>query len=291
MIGGALGQMLRPARALFERGLAAVLILAAIALLVLSKVDVRFGAWLGASVGDAALPVLAVLDAPALLLRRELDQLGSLLAVHDENRRLREENRQLLAWQAEAGRLAVQNAALRHMLAMPAQEKDLARTTARVMADGGGPFVHTLLIDAGRERGVREGMAVVAPEGLVGRVVQTGRTTARVLLVTDLNSKIPVVIDRSLDRAILEGDNSARPALRFTPLVAGFAAGDRVLTSGEGGLLPPGLLVGRISAVTPGRTVVQPLVDWAHLDYVAVLRLGAGEGGPLDPPGGEAGAS
>jgi rod shape-determining protein MreC len=140
------------------------------------------------------------------------------------------------------------------------------------VADTGGPFVHTLLIDAGAERGVEVGMAAVDERGLIGRVIQAGTRSARVLLLTDFNSRIPVIVESSRDHAILEGDNSPRPVLRFLPLNPQLKLGDRVLTSGDGGLLPPGLVVGEISSVTDSKVRVSPYVDWARLDYLSVLR-------------------
>ena len=138
--------------------------------------------------------------------------------------------------------------------------------------------MQALLIDAGAEQGVDTGMPATTPEGLVGRVVDVGARSARVLLITDFNSRIPVVVEGSGDQAILEGDNRPLPALRFLPLNPGFAVGDRVLTSGHGGLLPPGLPVGRIEA-RRRRGAARP----------AVRRLGAARlCGPALPVGAHA---
>jgi rod shape-determining protein MreC len=212
-----------------------------------------------------------VFGQPLLAARQGLDRFGELLAVYRENERLREENRRLLAWQAEAARLTVQNRELRDMLNIPEVERAPAWTTARVVGDAGGPFVQTFLIDAGAERGVRKGMAAVTPQGMVGRVIAVGRRSSRVLLITDYNSKIPVTVERSGDHAILTGDNSGEPALRFLPLNASLQAGDLVLTSGDGGLMPAGLLIGRVDAVDKRKVAVRPFADWSRLDYVSVL--------------------
>jgi rod shape-determining protein MreC len=259
-------------RGLADRAALGLLVGLSVLLLVLGKADVQIAGYVGERIGDAATPVLGVLSQPVQATRRALDRFGEMLAVYEENARLREENRRLLAWQAEAARLSVQNRALREMLKVPTTERAPAWTTARVVGDAAGPFVHSLLIDAGAERGVRKGMAALTPEGLVGRVVSVGRSSARVLLLTDYNSKIPVVVERSRDHAILEGDSGAEPALRFLPITARPEVGDMVLTSGDGGLVPPGLAIGRVSAVAEGGEVsVRPFVDWSRLDYVSVL--------------------
>lgn len=265
-------RLLPAARQMVRRYGIALLVLAAAALLVVSKADLRVARFLESRAGDLAAPALALLHEPLHALRQGADRLGELLAVQEENARLREENRRLLAWEGEALRLRVQNEALRELLEMPRVEDAPVRTAARILADSGGSFVQSRLIDAGSARGVAPGMAVMGPRGLVGRVVEAGERSARVLLLTDLNSRIPVLMERTRDQAILEGDNSGLPRLRFLPVAPGLAPGDRVLTSGVGGILPPGLLIGEIASIGEQEVLVRPYVDWRRLDHVAVLQ-------------------
>lgn len=271
LFGYSLPRAFAQLRSVADRAALGLLVMLSVALLVLGKADLKLADYVGDSIGDLATPVLAAFGRPMLAARGGLDRLGDLLAVYRENERLREENRRLLAWQAEAARLTVQNRELRDMLNIPEVERAPAWTTARVVGDAGGPFVQTFLIDAGAERGVRKGMAAVTPQGMVGRVVAVGRRSSRVLLITDYNSKIPVTVERSGDHAILTGDNSGEPALRFLPLNASLQAGDLVLTSGDGGLMPAGLLIGRVDAVDKRKVAVRPFADWSRLDYVSVL--------------------
>lgn len=253
----------------------------ALALILLTKADIKLLSYLSERTADAVAWIAALPAGPLALVRRATDAAGSLLALEEENARLREENRRLVHWQNEAIRLAVQNAALREALKMPAVPGTRRRTTARIVADPGGPFVQTRLIDAGRDRGIEKGMAVVDAYGMVGRIVEVGERSARVLLITDFNSRIPVLVERSRDQAILEGRNGPLAELRFLPMSPSFAVGDRVLTSGRGGVLPPGLPVGEIVHVEERRVLVRPLVDWDRLDHVAVL-----ESDPVPAPDG-----
>lgn len=269
-------------RSLIDRSALALLVLLSVMLLLLSKADVKLVNFLALRLGDGAAPVLGMIGEPLASLRRGVDRVGEMLAVYEENTRLREQNRRLLAWQAEAGRLAVQNRALREMLKVPPVERAGVSTTARVVADTGGLFVRTLLVDAGERQGIAPGMPAVTAEGLAGRVVDVGCCSARILLVTDFNSKIPVVLERSGDPALLVGDNSPQPALRFLPLDPDFAVGDRVITSGTGGLIPPGLVVGRISAASGTKVAVESFVDWVRLDYLTLLHY-AGVPSPTEP--------
>lgn len=270
-------------RAVRERLAVTGLVALCVVLLVLAKADVQLLGYLSGRVDDLAVPLLRLVNAPLAGARDLADKAGRLLALHEENQRLREENRRLLAWQAEATRLAVQNRALRETLRVPALEPAPLWTAARLLGDSAGPFVQTRLLDAGRDRGVEVGMPVMTERGMVGRVIQVGARSARVMLLTDFNSRIPVLVESSRDRAILQGDNGPQPSLRFLPLNPRVAIGDRVLTSGDGGLLPAGLLVGEINMVDEGRVLVAPVVDWSRLDWVAVLRT-TGVPRPEDDP-------
>lgn len=253
----------------------------AIGLVVLTKADLEIFAYLSERAADLVAGIASWPAAPVAFVRRTSEAIGSLLALEEENARLREENRRLVHWQNEAIRLAVQNAALREALKMPPVTGTRRRTTVRIVADPGGPFVQTRLIDAGRDRGLEKGMAVVDAYGMVGRIVEVGERSARVLLITDFNSRIPVLVERSRDQAILEGRNGPLAELRFLPMNPSVAVGDRVLTSGRGGLLPPGLPVGEIVHVDDRRVLVRPLVDWDRLDHVTVL-----ESDPVPAPDG-----
>lgn len=268
-------------RSLVDRYALGSLVTISVVLLVLGKADIKLVGYLGERAGDAAELVLGGLREPVRVARDLADELGRVLALKEENARLREENRRLLRWQSEAVRLQVQNQALREVLRMPVVERAPLWTTARVVADSAGPFVQTRLIDAGAERGVRKGMAVATERGMVGHVIEVGERSARVLLITDFNSRVPVVVERSRDQAILEGTNTGQPQLRFLPLNPSFAVGDRVLTSGRGGVLPPGLLVGEITRITDKGVFVTPYVDWDRLDFAAVLHYD-----PLPTPDG-----
>lgn len=259
-------------RSLLDRLLVGGLVVLTAAGLMLAKVDVQLVGYLGDRAGDVGGVVLRLLNAPVAAVRQAADRAGRLLALEAENERLREENRRLLAWQAEATRLAVQNEALREALRVPRVEAAVLWTAAQIVGDSGSGFVQSRLIDAGRDRGVEPGMAVLTEAGLVGRVIRAGRSTARVLLVTDFSSRVPVVVERSRARAILQGDNGPLPSLQFLAPTVRVAIGERVLTSGDGGLLPAGLLVGEVAAVHDGVVQVRPVADWSRLDWVAILR-------------------
>ena len=251
----------------------------ALVLLVLAKLEVRAVHKAAAFVGDQVVPLVALVREPVAWSRRLGEELGAVFAVYAENQRLREENRRLLEWQTQAVRLGVENRSLRSMLEMPDPPAAATLVSARIVADSASPFVHTRLIDIGEPAGIRPGMAVLTPAGMIGRVIAVGNRSSRVLLLTDLNSKVPVIVEGSGDQALLAGDNSAEPKLELLPLNPRFRIGDRVITSGRGGVLPAGLMIGQISRIEGIRVAVRPAVDWHAIDFVAVLRHA-----PLPPP-------
>jgi rod shape-determining protein MreC len=266
-----LSRLTLPLRALFDRFAFAALIVVSLALLLVGKADPALLGTVGTRVSDAIVPALGVVVEPINASRRAAAQVGELFALRQENAHLRAQNERLLEWQDRARQLALENAALRQLLNLEAGVAPPTAVAARVVADAGGPFVHTVLVDAGAERGVVKGMAAVNERGLVGRVIEVGRRSARVLLLTDFNSRVPVMVEPARDQAILAGDNSREPGLVFLPLHPRMAVGQRVVTSGRGGVLPPGLAVGRISSIDDDKVAVVPVVDWERLEYVRLL--------------------
>jgi rod shape-determining protein MreC len=266
-----LSRLTLPLKALVDRFAFGALVLLAIALLVVGRANVQLLEGIGTRIGDALVPALGAMMQPISATRRVVEQIGELVALRAENARLREQSLRLLEWQSVARQLSLENAALRQLLSMPDPGQPTA-VTGRVIADTGGPFVHTVLLDVGTEHGAARGMAAVNERGLVGRVIEAGRRSSRVLLLTDFNSRIPVMVEPSRDQAILAGNNTGHPALVFLPINPRLAVGDAVVTSGRGGVLPPGLEVGTVRSIDDSGVVVEPLVDFTRLEYLRLLQ-------------------
>ncbi|MBT3627417.1 MAG: rod shape-determining protein MreC [Rhodospirillaceae bacterium] len=238
--------------------------------MILSRAEPRLVDNLRGTVSDAATPILEFFSHPAASFASLVEEVDAALDVHKENARLEEQNAQLRKWQSIAAQISRENEELRRMLhVVPDPESSFI--TARVISDSGGPFVRTVLINAGAQDNVRKGQAVITSEGLTGRVVSTGRHSARILLLTDLNSRIPVVVESSRERAVLAGNNTPNPRLEFLAVDARVVVGSRIVTSGQGGIFPPGLPVGIVSSVGEERALVQPYVNWDRLEYITVL--------------------
>lgn len=269
-----------PPRAWLERASFGGFVGVALLLVIFSRAELSVVERLVHGVRDTLTPVMGVVARPTDALHDGLGWAGRQFALADENQRLRAQVDQLLAWQSEAIRLEVENASLREVLSAQRQRPVPIVSTARVVADSRSPFVHTRLLDRGINGGVRDGMAAIGAGGLAGRVIDAGQRSARLLLVTDLNSKIPVLVLPSRDPAILTGDNGPSPRLDFLPLTPRVTAGDRVVTSGAAGILPIGLSIGHVVDAGDGAFRVRPTVDWSDLQHVRLIQAQ-----PLAEPG------
>lgn len=219
---------------------------------------------------DALSPILEALSRPAATAAQVIETVADVSNVYEENQRLKAENARLLQWRQVASRLESENSNLRGLLRYE-PEPQASNVSARVIAAPGGSFVRTLLVTAGARRGVHKGQAALTGSGLVGRVIEAGDWTARVLLITDINTRIPVVLEGSRQRAVLAGDNSDQPRLLYLPSESPVSVGERVVTSGHGGFLPPGVPVGVVSAVGERGVKVQPYADMSRIDYLRLV--------------------
>ena len=207
---------------------------------------------------DLSAPLLEASAVPAIMGRHALARVRSYVGMMEEIDRLRAENDQLKQWEWRAKLLERNEAHLRSLL-NAVDEPALHYVTGSVIADARGPFLRSALINLGRDDGVRVGYAVIDGDGLIGRIVDAGSSVARVLLLSDLNSRIPVLVGPAGIRALVSGDNAAELKLEFLPDGASLYAGDEVYTSGSEGVLPRGLRVGVVTGATaPSRCARTP---------------------------------
>ncbi len=237
-------------------------------------------------VTDTGAPFMEVVAAPAGEFKRWNEGFSSFFSVYEENQRLREENARLRTNLTELAELQRKTQRYEELLKVQPDEK-ITFVAARVIADATGPFVRTVLVNAGREQGLAKGQAVVDERGLLGRVITTGNRSARVLLLTDLNSRVPVLIEGSNLKAIMVGDNSGHPTLEYLPPGSRIKEGARIVTTPDGGVFPPGVVVGIVSSSKTPR--VDLFTGEARADFVRVLKykpsVDVDDAGPEPLPG------
>jgi rod shape-determining protein MreC len=207
------------------------------------------------SLSDWTAPALSALRGPLTALQNGIGSFANVFSVYSENAELRRENAELHKWQQVALSLEDRMRSYQQLLnAVP--ETRTPFITARVIGESSRPFVKTMILNAGSAQRVTKGQAVANERGLLGRIYVTGENTSWVILLTDLNSRVPVVIEPSHRRAILIGDNTPAPQLELDVGDGPVRSGDRVLTTGDGGLLPPDVPVGMVTGTDAGARVV-----------------------------------
>ena len=259
-----------PSGTLSQRIVLTALILAASGITLLGKAETVLFERLRAGVVDFVAPVMNVMARPAATVADAIEGISELGRLREENAKLRAQNERLLRWQAAGLKLAGENDRLRDLLRF-VPETAADTVTARVVGDSGGVFVRSIVVVAGARDGVAKGQAAMTGDGLVGRVVSVGDRSARVLLITDLNSRIPVLFEDSRERAILVGDNTAAPKISFLRHGTRVNTGDRIVTSGHGGVLPAGLPIGIVSNVAGEAIHVRPFAVLDRLEFVRVI--------------------
>lgn len=262
----------QPLRTAAQRFLFLVFLGSAIALMVLGRTDPDAFERARMQVTDASAPILDTLSRPVDAANDAVERMNAFMHVYEDNIRLRQEVERLRQWQSVARSLEVENTQMRELLSF--ERRDVQRfVTGRVIGSG-GTFVRALLLNVGSLDNVRKGQVAVTGEGLIGRVAEVGTRSSRVLLITDLNSRIPVLIQETRARAILAGDNTALPRLIFGAANSELKPGQRVVTSGDGNAFPPGLPVGIISSVDENRMRVQPYAVTERPELVRLMDFG-----------------
>ncbi|MEO1551357.1 MAG: rod shape-determining protein MreC [Pseudomonadota bacterium] len=208
---------------------------------------------------------------PVTYVARLVSDWQSIDALYEQNRELRRELQRMKGWREAALQLEETNARLRALNKVRVSPR-LSFITGEVMTDSGSPFRQSALLNVGRIDGVEDGLAAVDGLGLVGRISGVGERTSRVVLLTDINSRLPVLVQPSSQRGLVTGDNTSAPPLAFLDDTDRVRPGDRVFTSGAGGVFPPDLLVGEVALDPQGQLRVRLSADYRRLEFLRILR-------------------
>ena len=254
-----------------RRLLLAVLALLLAATFILWRIDSPRVERFRAHVTDTLVPNLDWAMAPVTGTINLLRDYQSYQRLSEQNQELRSELRRMQTWKEAALQLEQENARLLDLNKVRLDPR-LTYVTGVVLADSGSPFRQSVLLNVGARDGLVEGWATMDGIGLVGRISGVGDNTARVILLTDASSRIPAVIQPSGQRSIVAGDNSAAPPVDFLENPELVRPGDRVISSGDGGVFPAGLLIGQIAADPGGRLRVRLAADFERLEFLRVLR-------------------
>lgn len=260
-------------RVFIRKFVIAALFVSALAFMMLSKADTVVLNKTTDAVSAVLNPLVKVMQFPAQVLYAGYEKVRDISRVYQENKLLKQENLQLVLLKNQVRTLEAENKLLADMLhyTPPA---DASFVTAKVVAEEGDGFSHSLIAFVGETAKVHQGQVVLGDESVVGRIDNVDGSYVRVILFTDINSKIPVIVERSRARGILSGDNTTTPKLLFTSLGSDIKTGDMLVTSGVAGVFPAGLPVGVVSRISKDGIEVETTTDIERLEYIKIVDYG-----------------
>ena len=209
-------------------------------------------------------------------IRGTFQQYVFLVNLEKENRMLKQKVAELQAETHQIKEMRLANDRLRHLLQFR-EKSSPSMIGAEVIGQDPSSWFKSVTIDKGERDGVKRGMAVVSPTGIIGQILKTAPHYATVLLITDYNSAIDSIVQRTRAKAIVEGKGENRCQLKYLLRTEEVAVGDTVVTSGLGGNFPKGLMVGEIKKVDKkGHGIFQhaelvPSVDFTQIEEVFVI--------------------
>ncbi len=259
-------------RLLAQKFALVILFLSAFVLMLVNKTDTFLIEKTSSAAMDVVSPAIDVLVIPAKAIAKVYDYFQDLRKIHEDNIRLREENKRLNRLFDRARALEIENKLLSDLLNFVVPP-EAGYITARVVAEEGDAFSHSIIAYTG-DSSVKKGQVALSDKGVIGRVDRVGSVYARIILISDINSKIPVMVEKTRVRGILSGDNTTLPKMVFIPLEAEINVGDRIVTSGVAGIFPSGLPIGRVVSVNKNEIRVKPFSSLEQLEYVKLVDYG-----------------
>ena len=220
---------------------------------------------------DKVIPNFSWATSPLTSAMNVLRSARSYTHIYQQNQDLRRELQQMMAWKEAALQREQENARLLDLNNVRLDPK-FTKITGVVLADSGSPFRQTVLLNVGQRDGIIDGWAAMDGIGLVGRIAGVGERTSRVILLGDTSSRVAVKIESNGQTALVVGDNTSRPPIEFLENSETVYPGDRIVTSGDGGVFPSGILVGQVTQTPSGRLRVRLAADMQRLEFLRVIR-------------------
>lgn len=222
---------------------------------------------------EVLVPTMYVLFTPISGFFSFVDEVKEVASLREMNQQLKEENQRLSRIKAKLHNLEIENQRLTELLNYK-KPPDTKSVAARVIIDPAGAFAQSLVVMAGENDGISKGDVVMTGEGLVGRVAYVTPNVSQILLLSDFNSRVPVFVGDKEYRAILAGNNTEKLRLIAFPDKAEINVGDKVITSGDGGVFPFGLIVGYVHSKKDDVISVLPSADRSRLEFVSIINFG-----------------
>ena len=241
--------------------------------MLLSKADTVVLNKATGTISSILSPIVSIIQLPSQIIFKGYEKISDIISVYSENKRLKKETIKILMLQNKVRTLEAENKILSSLLNYTPLPQ-FTYITAKVVAEERDGFSHSLIVYIGNNSNIYKNQIVLGNESVVGRIEEVNGKYARVILITDISSKIPVIVERTRERAILSGDNTLLPKLLYTNLNADIKKNDLVVTSGVAGVFPVGLPIGKVSTVNRDEIFVDPITDIERLEFVTIVNYG-----------------
>ena len=246
------------------------LLVVTLLILFIGKADFNIVNRISIIISDLSSPAISSISNQTKIIGNSFNYLKNTASIRDENKHLLTENIRLKKFEILSKIYENENILLKNQLNLIPQNYNNFITVKAINAPG-NIFSHSLLLNAGRKDGVQKGNAVLFNGVFIGQIIRVGENSSRILLISDVNSMIPVVVSNNRIPSILTGENLILPSLNFLPNNVKLKEGSVVQTSGHGGLLPSGLPIGTVVKNASERYFVKPSIDLNLIDYVQIL--------------------
>lgn len=223
---------------------------------------------------DLSAMLVHYINEPLMMIKDSTAYFQRQKTLQEEIKTLKETDLRLIEWKNRALFYERENQHLRELSHFLPSDKGNF-TTVKVLGMPLDGVRSTMIVAQPKDSPLMKNQAVTSPQGVVGRIVDVGQATARVMLITDINSRIPVRIESTGTQAIVAGSNTGELSLAHIEQPENadklsISAGDRLLTSGYGGIFPPGLPVAIVSRIDNFAVFATPISETLTLEYVAV---------------------
>ena len=222
-----------------------LLILFSIFLLFVETIESKPLNFLRSVIKDSIYRGSVIVSSPAKGVGILFENTKEHITLYGNYEKLKKENVELKNQLADSEFLALENSQLKEIIGEQI-DSDSNYVTSRVMLDKQSPYLNSFILNNGSNKEIKKGMAVLDGKNFIGRIVDVNYFSSRVLLISDLNSKIPVIVQPDGYQAILSGRGTKNPVLEYLPKNNSIENGNKVYTSGKEGIFSPGIPIGEI---------------------------------------------
>ena len=255
---------------LLSISVAGLFLILSIVLLLSRLNDTHIGTTIKLFSSNIIYSISSTVSSPVRLINEGINNIKSLGTLYEDLKRYKQDQIVDSASFQEMMALKLKIAQYENLLNI-SKEREYSFITSRVVGDFSNKYFSTILVNSGTKNGLNIDMPVTGPDGVIGRVIEVNNKISRILLITNINSRVPVNISENAFQGILVGQGQKNPLIKYSKNLESIMIGDLVTTSGKGGVFPPYLLIGQVIGKKGTSLEVEIFEDINFLTHVRLL--------------------